>query len=134
MAEDIVAVVGVDQVTADIAKWVAQLPADIAHELSASFEHQLAEVLTSKQPVDTGTLAGSVELLPPAVDTFFGLALGREVVYAGWIEFGGTRGRPYVPEGRTVWPTVVDSEGQYNRLVEEATERSIDKYPWHQTT
>jgi hypothetical protein len=129
--EPLITLMGAEEVTADIAKWMDRLPDDIRGELQ-SFAAQLAGILSGKQPVLTGALAGSVELLPPEVDSFFGLALGREIVYAGWIEFGGSRGRPYVPDGRTVWPTVLEAESQYDRLVEAATQHSIDKFPWHQ--
>lgn len=129
MAE-IVEVIGAAQAEADIAKWASQLPAEVEQDIS-SFGHQLVGVLSSRQPYVSGTLAGSAELVPGEVDTFFGLALGREVVYAGWIEFGG-KGREYVPQGRTVYPTAVEAEGQFDRAVEQATTASIQKYPWHQ--
>jgi hypothetical protein len=126
-------VVGAEQAMADIAQGVVQLPADIGKDLT-SFGNQLVQTLASEQPFLTGRLAGSAELLPPEQDTFFGIALGLGVEYAGWIEFGGTRGRDYVPLGRTVYPTALLVEGQFDRKVEEATQRSIDSFPWHQAT
>lgn len=132
MAEEVV-LTGSAQAESDIAGWVSQLPDDIQKQVQ-TFGHTLVDILHGKQPYLTGTLAGSAELLPGEVDTFFGLSLGREVVYAGWIEFGGSRGREYVPEGRTVYPTAQEAEPQFDRLVEQATEVSINKYPWHQAT
>jgi hypothetical protein len=131
MAE--VEVTGAEQAGADIAQWASQLPADISDDLRG-FGNELVSILSSKQPHISGTLAGSAELVPSEVDTFFGLALGREVVYAGWVEFGGARGRDYVPQGRTVYPTAIVAEGQYDRLVEKATQDSINRFPWHQAT
>jgi hypothetical protein len=128
---DEVQVIGADQAAADLRHWVDQLPKDIAQTLT-TYGHQLVETLYGRQPFVSGTLAGSAELLPPTVDTFFALALGREVVYAGWIEFGGSRGRPLVPEGRTVWPVALESESQFEHQVELGTGTSIEKYPWTQ--
>lgn len=43
--------------------------------------------------------------------------------YAGWIEYGGTRGRPYVPGGRYVGPSTEGAE----RIMAESGERGIEK-------
>jgi hypothetical protein len=128
---DEVQVIGEAEATAAVAAWVDRLPADIEKSLS-TFENQLRDRLSNAQPYISGTLAGSAEIEPPAVDALFGLVLGREVVYAGWVEFGGSRGRPYVAEGRTVYPTAQEGEQEFYAQVEKATGASIESYPWPQ--
>lgn len=128
---DEVKLYGVEAAQADIAKWSDQLQGVLVQQLQP-FGHQMADILHGTEPVLTGRLAGSAELMPGNVDTFFGLALGRQVIYAGWVEFGGTRGRPYVPEGRTVWPVARANQPQFLRLVEEFTKQSIEHYSWTQ--
>jgi hypothetical protein len=128
MAEEIT-VIGVEQARADLQRWMKNLPGDIAREM-ATFASQLRTTLADRVPYVTGTLSGSAEIVPGEVDTIFGLMLGREVAYAGWIEFGGSRGRDLVPQGRYVYPVAHEGEPEFDRLVEGATQVSIDHYPW----
>jgi hypothetical protein len=130
MAEQIT-VEGADQARADLLRWMKVLPADIASEL-APFASQLRTTLAEAVPYITGTLSGSAEIVPGEVDAIFGLMLGREVVYAGWVEFGGSRGRDYVPLGRYVYPVAHEGEAEFDRRAEAATEQSIEHYPWSQ--
>jgi hypothetical protein len=129
MAEEVV--IDTSAAMTDLSTWIARLPDSITKELRP-YAAQLQAILYSKQPFLTGRLAGSAEILPPTVDTFFSLSLGREVVYAGWIEFGGTRGREYVPDGRTLWPTIVETESQFEHYVERATNDSIVNFHWNE--
>jgi len=68
-------------------------------------------------PRRSGTLAGSVT--GDLVGDHAEVGIGEGVPYAGWIEFGGSRGRPYVTEGRYLFPTALAMES----LVTDAGER-----------
>ena len=81
-------------------------------------------------PVLTGTLASSVTD-SAGEDGGFDIEMGAGVIYAGWIEFGGSRGRSLVPEGRYVYPTAKSSEGEFHDACVQGAELSITKYPWH---
>lgn len=60
----------------------------------------VATVARGNLPRRTGRLAGSVRVVPESD----GAVLTVEAVYAAWIEYGGSRGRRFVPEGRYVGP------------------------------
>ena len=62
----------------------------------------------ARVPHRSGRLASSVEASASAEGARVGI--GGGVPYAGWIEFGGTRGRPYVAQGRYLFPSALDAE------------------------
>lgn len=70
-------------------------------------------------PHRTGRLAGSVAVFP--------MSDGAEVrvgaPYAGWIEYGGSRGRRFVPEGRYVGPAAEGAEHEWATRAERELER-----------
>lgn len=53
-----------------------------------------------------------------------------EVPYAGWVEFGGTRGRPYVPGGRFLVPTALAAESDLKGAGERAATDEIRGFRW----
>jgi len=61
-------------------------------------------------PVRSGRLRGSVEVGRSVEGEGAEVGIGGGVPYAGWIEFGGTRGRPYVASGRYLYPTALAAE------------------------
>jgi hypothetical protein len=129
MGDEVLVTVGLDAAKADLAKWTTVLATALAKR-SLSFAQSLAPNVTSKEPVLTGTLARSVKAVALPGTEGAGVELGEGVVYAGWIEFGGSRGRPFIPEGRTLWPTVKESESDYRSAIEDETERTIETFPW----
>ena len=65
-------------------------------------------MVRSKVPRVKGWLAASVATIAAPMFGGEGAAVGMgggEVPYAGWIEFGGSRGRPLVAGGRYLSPT-----------------------------
>lgn len=81
-------------------------------------------------PVLTGLLASSVvaEADPDGV----AVSIGEhpDVPYAGWIEFGGSRGRPSVPEGRYLYPTARAAASEWMALATETANETARTFPW----
>ena len=90
---------------------------------------QRAEMVRAVVPRVTGRLAGSVTAAP-----FSGGAeasIGDDgTPYAGWIEFGGTRGRSYVPEGRYLYPISLAAGHTVGRDLGRATSSEIRGFHW----
>jgi phage gpG-like protein len=90
---------------------------------------QVADKVRGTVPVLSGRLAGSVTSGAENEATAF-VGMGEGVPYGGWIEYGGTRGRPYYPEGRYVYPTALASEQQLAAALGKQAEHEIERYPW----
>ncbi len=86
-------------------------------------------------------VAGSLELAA-RIEHDAGAALERDtaaktaqvvrarVPHAGWIEFGGTRGRPYAPIGRYLMPTALAAEPQAVAVASREAQKTIGGFPW----
>lgn len=125
-----VELVGAPAAMRDLRGWADQLAGEVDRH-APSFAGDLAQAVRDEVPVLTGTLAASVE----AVDLGdgergAGVQLGDGVPYAGWIEFGGSHGRDYVPEGRYLYPTARDHEEEWRREAEDIADSSARSYPW----
>ena len=119
---------GLAEAHRDMARWAEQLgPAVVAD--SQSLANSIASQVEGKVPVLTGTLAASVETVELEA-TEFGVSIGADVPYAGWIEFGGSRGRDLVSEGRYLYPTALDAEGQFQQLASDTAEDTVRRFPW----
>ena len=101
---------------------------DGAGKAFVSTADQVATLIRARQPVDTGKLAASAGAEP--ADHGASVTLGDGVPYAGWIEFGGTRGRAYVPEGRTVYPTAEESKSMFERTGDKVARAQIGTMLW----
>ena len=129
---DQVQVIGAEQVAADTVAWQATVLPTVeraSESLQASLQAQLAGAV----PYLTGTLSSSASISHVSEgdpNFVFALQLGQDVPYARWIEFGGSRGRELVPEGRYVYPTAMSGEGRFDAIAEQATQQSIDQYHW----
>ena len=99
-----------------------------AEQAFRSTAAQVAALIRARQPVVSGALAASAGTEP--TDHGASVTLGDGVPYAGWIEFGGTRGRPYVPEGRTVYPTAEASKPMFERTGETVARAQIGAMVW----
>jgi len=88
-------------------------------------------------PRYTGALAASVTAaLKSARSKKEGarVAMGKGLPYAGWIEFGGTRGRPRVPTGRYLYPTALDVVPQLEAAGADAARTEIGRFRWAKPT
>lgn len=86
-----------------------------------------AGMAKGRVPRLTGRLAGSISA--KLVNDRAHLQYGN-VPYAGWIEFGGTRGRAYVPTGRYLYPAAKAVEELAQRAAEQAADREIGAMHW----
>jgi hypothetical protein len=129
MADDTgVVMVGMPEALAGIHRWANDaLPRDFVTG-TRSFAESMRAAVAAKVPVLTGTLAGSVVLVVEPDDNAVGM--GEGVLYAGWIEFGGSRGRDAVPDGRYVYPTIEARMGLFGTASEDAATASINRYQW----
>jgi phage gpG-like protein len=89
---------------------------------------QQAGTVRGRVPRETGRLAGSVTSFREGERAIVGM--GDGVPYAGWIEFGGTRGRPYLPQGRYLFPVVSGAEPQVVAAGTRAADREIGGFQW----
>jgi hypothetical protein len=105
---------------------------DGAQHAFLSTAAQVAALIRARQPVLTGELAASAGTEPTAHGA--SVTLGDGIPYAGWIEFGGTRGRPYVPEGRTVYPTAEAAKPMFERAGDKVARAQIGAMLWPKPT
>lgn len=120
--------VGLAEAMVDLARWGDQLGPAVA-AVAQPFAQTIVGRVRSEVPVLTGVLAGSVQL----VDEPMGAAVGYGEAsdeYAGWIEFGGTRGRPAVPEGRYLYPIALAAEDEFTAFASNVAEDTARRYPW----
>ena len=120
---------GLDEAHRDMRRWADEVGPEVERR-TEDLMRQLASAVESQQPVLTGTLAASVQLDNLDELRGWGVSLGDDVAYAGWIEFGGTRGRDYVPEGRTLQPTAEEYQSEYLRTAEDAAADSVGRFSW----
>jgi hypothetical protein len=128
--------VNTDQVALDLRRWADKLTPAIVQGTAAFGSAQRDLIASNRVPIVTGTLARSV-VDEPVDDSDLagrGIGMGEGVPYAGWIEFGGSRGRPHVPEGRYIDPTLVSHQDQFIKATEDAIASSIETFPWSKPT
>ena len=93
--------------------------------------NQAAADTRAKVPRQTGRLAGSVKAKLYKSERRASVRMGSaKVRYAGWMEFGGTRGRPFIPAGRYLFPSAQDAEPQLLRVSEQAATDEIRSMRW----
>jgi Bacteriophage HK97-gp10, putative tail-component len=85
-------------------------------------------------PYQSGKLAASIKSGLAKSQKKASVRIGARVPYAGWIEFGGTRSRPYVPGGRYLYPTALGAEPQVVAAVKKATDDEIRTMRWTNPT
>jgi hypothetical protein len=91
---------------------------------------QAAILVAPKVPVVSGRLQRSVAANVDDQGGRPNVTMGGELPYAGWVEYGGTRGRPYLPEGRYVYPTAHAARFELRLAGEIATEEQIRTMAW----
>lgn len=127
MPDDAVQFVGVQAAERDIHRWAEELAPAVASKGQALAESVRSQV-QGEVPVLTGTLAASVQLGEDPEGIL--VSIGDGVPYAGWIEFGGSRGRDAVPEGRYLYPTALAAEADYQSLAADVADDTARRFPW----
>ncbi len=90
----------------------------------------LVPVVRSRMPKVSGALAASVM----ASSDNRGVSVDADTPYAGWIEFGGTRGRPYVDSGRYLTPVVTRAASRFGRAINTSLTKTTKGFPWTHTS
>jgi phage gpG-like protein len=97
-----------------------------AEDATAKPAAAIRSATASAQPVLSGRLRSSVR-----VDSIRGghaVELGAGLAYASWIEFGGSRGRPFVAGGRTLAPALESNEQAAVREIDKTIDKVTGKY------
>lgn len=128
MAEDAVQVKGWAELAAGTEKLAGNIDTTTRDNLAA-VAATVAGRVSGSVPVQSGQLAGSVtvEVGPPVS---VGIGAGAASEYAGWIEFGGTRGRPYVATGRYLYPAADAAEPDVIAAAEQAATTETKGMQW----
>jgi len=64
-----------------------------------------------------------------------GATVGYDLIYAGPVDYGGwPPGRPYIPEGRYLYPTALEATSLLKRAGETAAEHEIRSMLWPKPT
>jgi hypothetical protein len=99
----------------------------------------VAAATRSRLPQVSGRLAGDVRVT--ASRSGAAVRMGRSNLrYAGWVEFGGTRktphrsSRPFLTQGRYMFPAAAQLAPVSARLYSDAVTRAFETYPWSNTT
>lgn len=122
-----VEVVGWEQLGAAMAH-VPDACEDAALDAGADSAAMLAATTRASVPKRSGRLASSVMAtkLPDGAAVMFGAG----VPYAGWIEYGGSRGRPYVAAGRYLGAGTADAQAQYAKRTQNQTDANLKRLAW----
>jgi hypothetical protein len=90
-----------------------------------------ASMVRAAVPRVTGRMAASVTAAPFASGALVGVG-DTSAPYSGWVEFGGTRGRPYVPEGRYLFPIALAAGHLVEHDMTRAAKDEIKGFRWPQ--
>jgi phage gpG-like protein len=120
-------VYGFDEL-ADGGRKLAGLIEDAATSAFKGTAEKVAASTRARVPRRSGTLAASVAVAADSGTVQVGI--GEGVPYAGWVEFGGTRGRPYFDQGRYLYPTALPVEPALELAARAAAEKEIGGMRW----
>jgi len=101
---------------------------DKARQRMVTAAEHTAGSVRGRVPRVSGRLASSV--VSELAGDHAVLTMGAGVPYAGWIEYGGARGRPYVAQGRYVYPTALADEHLVVLAGEQAADDAIGGFSW----
>lgn len=93
---------------------------DIARDETMREANDVAGRTRDTVPRRSGRLAASTR----ASSAGEGATVSMNTPYAGWIEYGGSRGRPYVRDGRYLGPASRDSDRRLARACESSLQRT----------
>jgi phage gpG-like protein len=120
-----VEVLGVPELRRNFAACAREVEAKTA-DATARPAAAIRAATAAAQPVLSGRLRSSVQV--EQVRGGRTISLGADLPYAGWIEFGGSRGRPHVSGGRTLQPALHSNETIAVREVDRAVDQVTRRY------
>jgi len=103
----------------------------IGEEASKRFEgvaDDAASAVRARVPVISGAMASSVA--SGRVDEGASVGYDGSVVYAGWVDYGGGHGRPYIGSGRYFWPVAGQAQSRLVDVGERAATDEIRRMHW----
>ncbi|HKE67430.1 MAG TPA: hypothetical protein VKB59_22720 [Micromonosporaceae bacterium] len=86
-----------------------------------------ADRVRTAMPKRTGAAAGSVRANRHGGGTEAIADITAGVPYFGWLNWGGTRGRPYVSDGRYTGPAFTGADERFHRDCEQLAAQEIRK-------
>jgi hypothetical protein len=128
MSDINVQIEGADAAVADVADFAARLPRTL-EPVTRTAAQRIASRARASAPVRSGRLAGSIDVGrdPQGATVTMG---GGGIPYARWIEYGGSRGRPYVAQGRYLGAAVATEETAVGQDIQNGLSDAIGRYPW----
>jgi len=126
MADEAIRIRGWDELAAG----TAHLAKNIDAETQQQFR-EAADITASRVrggvPAVSGAMRSSVGVEPgPPV----GVGYTGGVPYAGWVDFGGGHGRPYLAGGRYLFPTVRSAEPLVIAAAQHAADTEVKEMRW----
>jgi len=119
---------GVKQLSAGTRRLFADIERATVQDAVRVSAEQTAATVRSRVPVRSGALRASVrDVMRGKVGR---VEMGAGLPYAGWIEFGGTRGRKRVRRGRYEYPTAKRTERAFIKHCETAATSEIKGARW----
>ena len=114
----------------ELAAGTKQLSRNIEAETQQRYK-AVADITASRVrggvPAVSGAMRGSVGVEPgPPV----GVGYLGGVPYAGWVDFGGGHGRPYLAGGRYLFPTVKQAEPLVVAAAQLAANHEVQEMRW----
>jgi phage gpG-like protein len=89
---------------------------------------QVAATIRARVPKRSGRLAASVHASMRG--NVGQVSMGEGLPYAGWIEYGGSRGRPQRKNGRYVLPTARRTTTAFRKHAQTVCAREIARMHW----
>lgn len=122
---------GVDELFRDTEKLAGRI-SDITPEAFETIANLAVAQVRAKVPKRTGQFAATVRAGKTKKKVYVRTGKAK-VPYAGWLEFGGTRGRPYIDRGRYLYPTAFEMEPQLVAIANKVTHEEIRDTHWKET-
>jgi hypothetical protein len=129
-------VVGIKALTKDLLRVADEHSGQLLPFLQAAAERAMAPIanaVRSSLPHRSGRLAASVRVARSR--TGASVREGDGLLYAGPVDFGGwPPGRPYLPNGRYLFPAAGNLSGQAERIYNQAVATALDHIQWTNET
>ena len=126
MADEPIRVRGWDELAAGTDQLAKNTDAETQQQFRAAAEVTAGRV-RGGVPAVSGAMRSSVGVEPgPPV----GVGYRGGVPYAGWVDFGGGHGRPYLAGGRYLFPTVQQAEPLVVAAAQHAATTEVKEMRW----
>ena len=128
MADAGLTVVGFDELVAGSRRLFAKI-GDEANSRFGRVAQRKADEAKARIPRRSGRMAASVQARLDPERASAGISKA-DVPYAGFVEFGGTRNRPYYPRGRYLFPILLAAAPELEDQARAAATDEIRGFSW----